>query len=330
MLVRLVRGAVPAAGRDRLRVRAKRDRVGRPHHAAPVPRTDAQRARHRAADRGRAAACGAADAPLPAGVAGQRAHPRRRCRPGGGAAAGARPGGVPAQRGGARLAVGAARLRGAVRHQDLAAEPAAGPAAGRVRRLRHDRPHRPRPRHVGARRGLGLQAGQGCPLGQADRERAQAAAAALHPGRPRPARHRAGGRPLPGAGRRAEGAGDGGGGRVRRRHQERPAGAGRVLGTGAARGRLCQRDRRCGSARATCSATRSGAAARIGACARPAASAGCRGERHPHLEPGPGRRDRAARPRVRLGRRRHRQDLGADRTGGCGGWRRERRSTTCW
>ena len=60
--------------------------------------------------------------------------------------------------------------------------PEGGPEAGRLRRVRDDRPHRPRPGDVRARRDLGLQERPRGALGRRHRERLAAADPALHPG----------------------------------------------------------------------------------------------------------------------------------------------------
>ena len=181
-----------------------------------------------------------------------------------------------------RLAAGAARLRGAVRHQELAARACsracgwtASPCPGTIDRIDRD------PGDVRAGRGLGLQDRPRVPTRrQADRERAQRLQIPLYIlAAARPARDRAGRRPVP---RRwaasAEARGHGRRGRDRRRRPPTTSCSRElILGAGRPRGRLRQRRSSAGSGRATVrprSAAR--AAAPSGACARPAASAGWR------------------------------------------------------
>ena len=98
VLVGMVCRASPPARRDRLRLRAEGERLCRPYDAPPLLRQDAGRARHRAPHPRRSSASGAAHAQLPGRGAEVRPRAAKRGRQGGGAEAGARPGGVPAGR----------------------------------------------------------------------------------------------------------------------------------------------------------------------------------------------------------------------------------------
>ena len=172
----------------------------------------------------RAASRRAADAPLPAGGAGQRADPVGGGRQGGGAAAGARPGGLHAQRGRVRVAAGAARLRGALRHQELACRTSSrgcGWTASRCpARSTASTATRACPR---AAMVWDYKTGKGAKsAAQIETERKLQLPLYILVAA-RPARDRAGGRPVPGAGRRAQGARDGGQGRDRGRDAQRPA-----------------------------------------------------------------------------------------------------------
>ena len=216
------------------------------------------------------------------------------------------------------IAAGAAPLRGAVRHPQLAPGAEGGPAAGRLRRVRARSTASTRDPAMSARGAdLGLQDRPRRALGRRHRERAARLQIPLYI---LAVRELLGIEPVAGlyrgAGRQARGARHGRQGRDRdAAGRERPAGRGGVLGAGRPRRRAGRADRPADARRRRPPRPAPGRRARSGACGGRAGSAGWRRERA-RLERGPARGDRTAGPRVRVGGRRHRQDGGAGRAGG--------------